>query len=111
MNLPFVRIYCLAADFAVRRLLRSYPPGEGPVASGMVLILAAPACGLLGLALAEQWAGWAEMARVGTWHLSNRALRLPVAQHRIDAFASAAALFLGIAVMRYRTGRRTPAAG
>lgn len=94
MNLPFLLLFALAADFTARRLLGRYPLP--------VIALATVCFGAAGLVLAEQWSTLAEVARVGNWHLSNRALRLPIALHRGEIFVAAAALFAAIAAIRYR---------
>ena len=74
MNLPFVLLYGLAADIMVRRLRRRYPPGEGWIALGVVIVLCSLAFGLGGLLLGGVWSGAAESLRVGSGHLSNRAM-------------------------------------
>lgn len=111
MSLPFVLMYTLAADFAIRRLLLRYPPGEGWMTSVVILFLASVAFGVGGLILGQQWSGLAESIRVGTTHLSNRGARLPINKHLSETFAFAAALFLGMAVLRYWTNRNAPTIG
>jgi hypothetical protein len=108
MNLPLILFYALAADFLIRRLLVRYPPSEGWMTSIIMIILVSVAVGIGGLILAQQWSGLAESIRVGTGHLSNRALRLPISKHPGEAFLFGVALFLSIAVLRYWGKRNAP---
>jgi len=110
INLPFLLVYALAGDFAIRRLLRRYPPGDGWMTTVIMVILASLAFGTGGLILGQQWSGLAESIRVGTTHLSNRGFRLPISKHRSEAFVFAVALFVGIAVLRYWTKRNAQVA-
>ena len=111
MNLPFILFYALAADFLIRRLLGRYPPSEGWMTSIIMIILASVAFGTGGLMLGQQWSGLAESIRIGTRHLSNRGLRLPISKHPSEAFLFGVALFLSIAVLRYWGKRNAPVAG
>ncbi len=108
MNLPFLLLYALAADFAIRRLVARYPPGEGWMTSIAMLLLASMALGAMGLMVGQQWSELAESIRVGSTHLSVRGSRLPVNKHPGEAFALAVALFLGIAVLRSWGKRNVP---
>ncbi len=101
MNLPFILIYALVADFVIRRLLGRYPPGEGWMTSIIMIILASLTFSTGGLILGQQWSGLAESIRVGSRHLSNRSMRLPINKHSSEAFVFGVALFLGIGVLRY----------
>src|SRR5712692_262057 len=60
MNPPFVLVYVLASDFAIRRLRGRYPPGEGWMTSIIMIILASVAFGTGGLMLGQEWSGLAE---------------------------------------------------
>jgi hypothetical protein len=100
MILPFALLYAIAADFAIRRLLVRYPPGEGGMASMVMILLVSLIFGFGGLILAQQWSGLAEAARIGTGHLSNRMLRLPVNRHPVPTLEFSVLLFLGIAGVR-----------
>ncbi len=111
MNLPFILVYALAADFAIRRLLGRYPPSEGEMTSIIMIVLASVASGAGGLMLGQQWSGLAESLRVGTGHLSNRGLRLPIKKHPSETFLFGVALFLSIAALRYRGKRNAPVGG
>jgi hypothetical protein len=110
-SLPLILVYTLAADFLSRRLLGRYPPSEGWMASIVMIILASVALGAGGLMLGQQWSSLAESIRVGTQHLSNRALRLPINKHPSEAFLLGVALFLSIAVLRCWGKRNAPVAG
>jgi hypothetical protein len=110
MNLPFILVYALAADFAIRRLLGRYPPGEGWMTSIIMTVLASLAFGIGGLILGQQWSSFAESIRVVTSHLSNRSMRLPISKHPSETFVFGVALFLGIAVLRYWGKRNHPVA-
>jgi hypothetical protein len=111
MNLPFILIYAVVADFVIRRLLGRYPPGEGWMTSIIMIILASLAFSTGGLILGQQWSGLAESIRVGSRHLSNRSMRLPINKHSSEAFVFGVALFLGIGVLRYWGKRNAPFAG
>jgi len=111
MNLPFILVYALAADFAIRRLLARYPPGEAWMTSIIMIILASLAFGIGGLMLGQQWSSLAESIRVGTSHLSNRSMRLPISKHPSETFVFGVALFLSMAVLRYWSKRNAPVAG
>ena len=76
----------------------------------IMTILASLAFGIGGLMLGQQWSSLAESIRVGTGHLSNRGLRLPISKHSSEAFLFGVAIFLCIAVLRY-WGKRAPVAG
>lgn len=58
-----------------------------------------------GLILGQQWSGVAEAIRVGTTHRSNRSFRLPMNKHPGETRVLAAAIFWGIAVLRFWAGR------
>jgi hypothetical protein len=105
MNLPFLLLYVLAADWVIRRMLKRYPPVDGGMATIVMIVLASVACAIGGLLLGGQWSILAESLRVGTNHLGNRVSRLPVSQHPLAAFAFFGLLSLGIASWRYGTGR------
>ena len=111
MNLPFLLVYVVSADFAIRRLLGRYPPSDGWTTTIIMMLLASGAFGAGGLILGQQWSGVAESIRVGTTHLSNRSFRLPLSKHPSETFMLAAALFLGMAVLRYWTRRTNPVLG
>lgn len=78
MILPFLLLYAFAADLAVRRILSRYPP--------VLIIVAAAVFAFPAVLLGQEWFSTAESIRIGTAHLSNRALRLPLAQHPVAAF-------------------------
>ena len=111
MNLPFILVYALAADFAIRRLLGRYPPSESWMTSIIMITLASLAFGIGGLMLGQQWSSLAESIRVGSGHLSNRSMRLPINKHPTETFVFGVALFLGTAVLRYWGKRNAPVAG
>jgi hypothetical protein len=111
MVLPFILLYALAADFLIRRLLGRYPPREGWMTAIAATALASVAFGAAGLLLGQQWSALAESIRIGTAHLGNRALRLPLTRYPTEAFLFAAALFLGIAVVRCSRERNALTAG
>jgi hypothetical protein len=92
-SLPLILVYAFAADFLIRRLLGRYPPSEGWMASIVMIIPASVAFGAGGLMLGQQWSSLAESIRVGTQHLSNRALRLPINKHPSEAFLLGVAPF------------------
>lgn len=110
-NLPFLLFCALAADFLIRRLLSRYPPHEGWMTTIATIVLASVAFGAAGLILGQQWSAFAESIRIGTAHLGNRALRLPLNRYSTEAFLFATALFLGIAVVRCFRKRNAPIAG
>lgn len=105
ITLPFLLLYAFVADFAIRRLLGRYPPHGGWITCTVVILLASVAFGAGGLILGQQWSSVAESIRLGTGHLSNRSFRLPLNKYPGEAFALAAAIFLGIGVLRYRARR------
>jgi hypothetical protein len=79
--LPFAVLYL----FAARLFQRRFP-----------FLLAGLAFALIGVLLAQQWGILLESLRIGTTHLSSRALRLPIALHPLPAFALALALFFAV---------------
>ena len=107
MTLPFAALFALAADFAIRRLLKRYPPQDGWLPLLAMLILTSAAFGVVGLILGQQWSSLAEAVRVGTTHLSNRVFRLPVNRYPTVAFATGMALFLSLAMPRCWTSHRS----
>jgi hypothetical protein len=111
MNFPFILLYILAANFAIRRVLQRYPPSEGLMGSIIIMMLASVAFGAIGVVLGQQWSSMAESIRVGSTHLSNRALRLPISKHPSEAFIFATALFGAMATLRYWTEHKAPTAG
>jgi hypothetical protein len=110
VNLPFVIVYILAANFLTRRLLKRYPPQEGWVTAVMMIILAALLFATGGLLLGREWSELVEGLRIGTHHLSNRAFRLPIREHASGAFFFGMTLFISIAIARFCAERNTPAA-
>jgi len=75
--LPFATLFALAAHYLQRRF-RALP---------VAIALAA-----IAILLAQFWASSIESLRLGTAHLSNRALRLPAAQNPAAVFAIALAV-------------------
>ena len=108
INLPFVLLYAAAADFTIRRLLGRHPPGEGWVGSIVMSVLVSVAFSISGVIVGQQWSAVAESIRIGTAHLSNRGLRLPLNKHPGEGFLFGIALFLTIAIVRYRGPRHAP---
>ncbi|MFN7921058.1 MAG: hypothetical protein U0Q16_13240 [Bryobacteraceae bacterium] len=94
LGLPFLALYAMAAAVLIRRMHGNYP--------FPVMALAALAMGAAALVVGELWFGFAESLRVGNWHLSNRALRLPIAQHRLETFFFAVAVFFGVFALQRR---------
>ena len=90
MNLPFFLLYALAVHFAVRKLPRRS------------IALYALVFAVVGLFAGGFWSSTAESIRIGTSHLSNRALRLPWEQHQAAIFAFLLAIFGVIAAVRTR---------
>jgi hypothetical protein len=105
INLPFILLYGLAGDILIRRLRRRYPPGEDWIALGVVIVFYTLAFGFGGLLLGGMWSNAVESLRVGSGHLSNRALRLPWNRHQGEILAFLVVMFVGIAAVRYRAGK------
>lgn len=82
MNLPFVLLSALAANFVIRRLLVRYPPDEEWLTTVLIMFLASFLFAAVGVMLGQQWSGLAEVLRIGNGHLSNRALRLPMNRYQ-----------------------------
>ena len=88
-NLPFALAYAFAAWFAARMIWRRYPPAShgwiaGAVMAGVVALLMAAGALLLG----ETWGMIAETWRTGNGHMSYRAFRLWLPNHRPATFAA-----------------------
>lgn len=93
INLPLLLLYALAAAYAVHRLKDKPLP---------ILIIASVVISILAVLLVQQWETLAESLRVGTSHLSNRALRLPASQNPLLFFAIALATFWATRLVQSR---------
>ena len=102
---PFVLLYLAAARILVRRIARRHPLTESPAAAVVMILLAALAFGAIGTILAQQWAELSAAIRIGTAHLSGRALRLPLRRNPGPVFATGVALFLIVASVQNRRWR------
>jgi hypothetical protein len=103
--LSFTALYGIIAWALVLALSRRVPVDDGWFA------LAAPALASLpvGLAAVQLFALWGamwEVVRVGNGHISRyRSAQSPWAAHRAEVWAAAMAVFLVVALLRYRRSR------
>jgi hypothetical protein len=107
-GLSFALLYFFVSVAMARMIWRRWPPEQGwipGVVMALFLSLVFAACAT---ALGELWSLEAENIRIGTGHMSYRALRLPWARHRTEIFAGAAVLFWMVVGAAARPSRRLP---
>jgi hypothetical protein len=93
-NLPFLRLYCLAAVAAIRMIWRRYSPAEeGWVTGATMILLLSLAFAVGGTMMGRLWSGIAEQFRIGNGHGSYRGQRLPWSRHETALFAGVFILF------------------
>lgn len=102
--LGFAAVFVLCARWASGFLLRGAIADSRGLAATMVLA-AALAAGVVGVMASGVWFGLIESARIGNGHMSYRVERLPLRQHPILTFATAAALFAAVSANQYRKVR------
>jgi hypothetical protein len=109
--LPFAVLYAYVAGLVASRILNS-AFGPSLVLTGLSLVAASVAVGIIGFGVGSLWSGVADSIRVGfTGHISYRLNRIPWRQHPEEMFASCMALFWLVAVASYRAYTRRPNCG
>jgi len=105
MFASFAMLYIAACGIGSRRLRRRFQSSPAPYTT-LAVIASALLTSVAGLLLLELWGSTWEMMRLGDGHLSYRAGREPWAQSVLGEFAIGVAVFLAVAVRRFRA---TPA--
>jgi len=101
--LSFALIFGTAVWLLAASLPQRFPLGSARetgvaifAAVGLALIL-----GLIGTGVGEFYSGWIESFRMNSWHLSNRAARIPFQAHRGAAFLLSVSFALCLEGLRY----------
>jgi hypothetical protein len=104
--LSFTVLYAFTAHTLAGRLARRFRADERNVAVLAAIGLSFSSA-LVAMMVFPLWAETVESVRLGSWHLSYRAERLPWRHHPVLLFTSCVGLFLVISFLRYsRSPRR-----
>jgi hypothetical protein len=104
--LPLLLLFALGANLVVRRADAAFEPDERWLKVGALVVLALIVAAI-GTLLAEMWSWPVENARLRNGHISYRAFRLPVRQHRLEVWAIGVVVFGCVVAARHLRRWRT----
>jgi hypothetical protein len=101
----FAVLFALVAYGLAGRMIRLTVTEDLRLVAVAVIAIALAAA-LLGMMFLDMWSTTVESLRLGSWHLSYRADRIPWTHHRSWLFTGSVALFCLITLLRYARWRR-----